>query len=105
MKEVTVAELKAKMDANEDFQLVDVRETNEYEYCNIAGSLLIPMGEILNRIDEVDRNKEVIIHCKSGGRSGSIVNALMARGFNNVVNLRGGIIAWAKEIDPSTPTY
>lgn len=105
MKEVTVAELKAKMDENEDFQLIDVREISENEYCSINGSVLIPMGELLERIDEIDRDKEVIVHCKSGGRSGSVVNALMSRGFENVANLKGGILAWSSEIDPSVPTY
>ncbi len=105
MKELSVQELKAKMDRNEDFQLIDVREVSEHEYCSITGAQLIPMGEILARINEVDKTKEVIIHCKSGGRSGAIVNALMARGFSNVINLRGGILAWSQEIDPSIPTY
>lgn len=105
MKEISVLELKAKIDANEDFQLIDVREANEYEYCCIAEAKHIPMGEILPRLSELSKDKEIVIHCKSGGRSGAIVNALMARGFNNVVNLRGGILAWAHEIDPTLPTY
>lgn len=105
MKEITVKELKAKIDSNEDFQLIDVREVNEYEYCRLERSIHIPMGEILPRLNELSKDKDVVIHCKSGGRSGAIVNALMARGFNNVINLRGGILAWSHEIDPSIPTY
>lgn len=104
MKEVTVQELKAKMDANEDFQLIDVRERNEYDYCNIGGELL-PMGEIMLNLDKVAKDKEVIVHCKSGGRSGSIVSALMSRGYTNVANLKGGILAWSAEIDSTVPTY
>jgi adenylyltransferase/sulfurtransferase len=105
MKELTVQELKSKMDRNDDFQLIDVREFSEHEYCSIQGAELIPMGEILARMGEIDKEKEVIIHCKSGGRSGAIVNALMARGFSNVANLKGGILAWSQEIDPTIPTY
>lgn len=104
MKEISVAELKAKMDAGENFQLIDVRETNEYDYVNIGGQL-IPMGEVMGNLDQISTDKEVIVHCKSGGRSGAIVNALMSRGYHNVVNLRGGILAWAHEIDPTLPTY
>lgn len=104
MKEITVAELKAKMDAGDDFQLIDVREVNEYDYCNIGGKL-IPMGEIMFNLDEISKEKDVVIHCKSGGRSSAIVSALMSRGYSNVMNLRGGILAWANEIDPNIPTY
>jgi rhodanese-related sulfurtransferase len=104
MKEITVQELKSKLDAGEDIQVIDVRETDEYQYCNI-GALHIPMGEIIMKADQLARDKQVVIHCKSGGRSGNVVNALTARGFNNVVNLRGGILAWAEQIDPSLPTY
>ncbi|MEZ4722831.1 MAG: rhodanese-like domain-containing protein [Flavobacteriales bacterium] len=104
MKEITVSELKARMDANDDFQLIDVREVNEYEYCNIGGDL-IPMGEIMMNLDKISRDKDVVIHCKSGGRSSAMVQALMSRGFDNVINLRGGIMAWAAEVDQSIPTY
>ncbi|MEX2595403.1 MAG: rhodanese-like domain-containing protein [Salibacteraceae bacterium] len=105
MKEITVSELKNRMDNNADFQLIDVRELSEYEYCCIPGAEIIPMGEIITKLDRIDRDKEVIIHCKSGGRSGSVVNALMSRGFKNVCNLKGGILAWSAEIDSSVPTY
>ncbi|HAQ69503.1 rhodanese-like domain-containing protein [Salibacteraceae bacterium] len=104
MKETTVRELKAMLDSGEDIQLIDVRELNEYEFCNI-GAELIPMGEIIQKSDQLSRDKKVIIHCKSGGRSGNVVNALTARGFDNVSNLVGGILAWSDEIDPSIPKY
>ncbi|MEQ9186521.1 MAG: rhodanese-like domain-containing protein [Cryomorphaceae bacterium] len=104
MKEISVQELKAKLDSGADIQVIDVREINEYEYCNI-GAQHIPMGEIMQNLDQLSQKKEVIIHCKSGGRSSAIVNALMSRGFSNVTNLRGGILAWSAEIDPSIPTY
>lgn len=104
MNEITVLELKSKLDAGEDIQLIDVREENEYDFCNI-GAEHIPMGEIILKVDQISRDKPVVIHCKSGGRSGNVVNALTARGFHNVFNLQGGILAWAEKIDTSLPTY
>lgn len=98
MKEVTVQELKQKMDNKEDFQLIDVREQYEYDEVNI-GAELIPMGDIVDNIDKISRDKQVIIHCKSGARSGSIVSVLEAQfGFTNVYNLKGGILAYLNEI-------
>jgi len=105
MKEISVQELKQMMDRKDDFQLIDVREMNEYEYCRIEGSRHIPIGEVLSRVDELNHHMDVIFHCKTGGRSGAMVNALMARGYKNVVNLKGGIMAWSEEIDPTVPTY
>lgn len=101
MKEISVKELKAKLDAKEDFQLIDVREEYEYETGNING-LHIPMGEVMAHTDKIAKDKPVIIHCKSGARSAAVVNALESQlGFNNVYNLKGGIKAWSEEIDPS----
>lgn len=104
MKEITVQELKQKLDNSEDFQLIDVREPFEYEICNLEGEL-IPMGIILNETEKISKDKTVIIHCKSGGRSGAIVNELEKIGFTNLYNLKGGILAYAREIDPSMTTY
>lgn len=105
MKEITVQELKAKMDAKEDFQFIDVREPHEAEIAEI-GAQLIPMGEILGKTELISRDKPVIIHCRSGARSGTIVQALETQhGFNNLYNLKGGILAWAREIDSSVPQY
>ncbi len=104
MKEITVQELKQKLDNSEDFQLIDVREPFEYEICNLDGEL-IPMGIILNETEKISKDKTVIIHCKSGGRSGAIVNELEKIGFTNLYNLKGGILAYAREIDPSMTTY
>jgi sulfur-carrier protein adenylyltransferase/sulfurtransferase len=105
MKEITVQELKAKMDAKEDFQFIDVREPHEVEIAEI-GAELIPMGDILSQVDKISRDKMVVIHCRSGARSGTIVQALEAQhGFRNLYNLKGGILAWAREIDSSIPTY
>jgi sulfur-carrier protein adenylyltransferase/sulfurtransferase len=101
MKEVSVSELKSMFDNKVDFQLIDVREPYEYETANI-GAELIPMGEIPSNIDKISKDKPVIIHCKSGARSASIVQFLESQfGFSNVHNLKGGILAWGNEIDPS----
>jgi rhodanese-related sulfurtransferase len=101
MKTVNVNDLKAKMDANENFQLIDVREQYEYDAANINAHH-IPMGEILERKDEIKTDVPVIIHCRSGARSASVINALEAQfGMDNLHNLEGGIMAWAAQIDPS----
>ncbi len=105
MKEVTVQELKAMMDAKADFQLIDVREPHEYEICNLGGEL-IPQAEIPHNIDKISKTKQVVIHCRSGARSGNMVRWLEANaGMENLYNLKGGILAWAKEIDTTMPTY
>lgn len=104
MKEVTVTELKEMMDRKDDFQLIDVREEMEFDHCNIGGEL-IPMGTVMNNLDKIAKNKKVVIHCKSGGRSGTIVQMLTAQGYDNLYNLKGGILAWSDQIDPSVPKY
>lgn len=105
MKELTVEELKRKIDNKEDFQLIDVREEFEYEICNLNGEL-IPMATIFDSIDRISRDKPVVIHCKSGGRSGVVVTELEKRhGLSNLYNLKGGILAYAKQIDNSLSTY
>lgn len=105
MKEITVQELKEKLDRGDDFQFIDVREPHETEIASI-GAELIPMGEILSQTDKISRDKMVVIHCRSGARSGTIVKALeLQYGFTNCYNLKGGILAWAREIDPSIPQY
>jgi len=82
-----------------------VREPHEYEIANI-GAELIPMGEVMDNIDKISKTKQVIIHCRSGARSGAIVQALESEmGFNNLYNLTGGILAYADEIDPSLEKY
>lgn len=105
MKEVTVSDLKAMRDNNEPHQLIDVREEYEVELASMGGEH-IPMGLIVGSIDSISRDVPVIIHCRSGGRSASVADALEKRfGFTNVYNLKGGITAWSKEIDPSVPIY
>ena len=105
MKEVTVTELKEMMDRGDDFQFIDVREPNEVEIAEI-GAELIPMGEIPANIDRISRDKKVIIHCRSGARSGNIVRYLeQNHGFDNVYNVKGGILAWSDQIDPTVTKY
>ena len=105
MKEVTVQELKALKDSGADFQLIDVREPHEFDICDLGGEL-IPQGDIPASVDKIDKNKQVIIHCRSGARSGNMVQWLEKNhGFTNLYNLKGGILAWAREIDPEMPTY
>jgi adenylyltransferase/sulfurtransferase len=82
-----------------------VREPHEYDICNLEGEL-IPQAEIPHNVDKIANNKQVIIHCRSGARSGNMVKWLESNhGFTNLYNLKGGILAWAKEIDNSMPTY
>jgi rhodanese-related sulfurtransferase len=105
MKEITVLELKSKMDGGEDFQLIDVREENEREFANIGGEH-IPMGSIAEKIDMISKDKEVVIYCRSGSRSGQVVNFLeMNHGIEKLYNLKGGILAWSDEIDTSIKKY
>jgi sulfur-carrier protein adenylyltransferase/sulfurtransferase len=105
MKEITVVDLKVMMENKEDFQLIDVREPHEYEISNLGGQL-IPLSEIPNSIDKIDRTKKVIIHCRSGARSGQAVQWLEKNhGFTNLINLQGGILAWSNQVDPSLPKY
>jgi rhodanese-related sulfurtransferase len=105
MKEVTVSELKMMMDNQEDYQLIDVREPFEFEIANIGGEL-IPMAEVPENLDKISKDKKVVIHCKSGARSGNIINYLESQhGYDNLYNLKGGILAWADQIDTSIQKY
>ena len=106
MQEITATELKAKMDAGEDFQLIDVRQPEEYAFAKIEGAKLIPLGEIIKRMDEIDPTRETIVQCKAGGRSATAIQALQRAGFEgDLKNLRGGITAWSNEVDPKIPKY
>jgi sulfur-carrier protein adenylyltransferase/sulfurtransferase len=102
--QITVKELKARLDAGEDVQLIDVREPYEAQIAQMGGKL-IPKGDVPNRLAEIDRNREVVVHCKSGGRSQQISEFLKQAGYERVANVAGGITAWSNEIDPSVPKY
>ena len=104
MKEITVQELKQWKDEGRDFQLVDVREQHEYEFANLGGEL-IPLGDIMSRAEEISSDKEVVLMCRSGQRSGAALGALQQQGDYNLFNLKGGYLAWAAEIDTSLPRY
>ena len=105
MKEVTVQELKKLKDSRVDFQLIDVREPHEYDICNLDGEL-IPMSDIPSSVDKISKDKQVVLYCRSGKRSGDMLLWLEKNhGFQNIYNLKGGILAWAKEVDPTFPTY
>jgi rhodanese-related sulfurtransferase len=105
MKEISVQELKEKIDNGEDFQLIDVREDFEYEMSNLGG-VLIPLGGILIEAEQIAKDKPVIIQCRSGKRSAAAIMQLEQQfGFTNLYNLQGGILAWAQEIDPSLDVY
>ena len=105
IESINVTELKQMIDNKEEFELIDVREEDEYEICSIHHSQLIPLSVFQDRYQTLDENKEYIIHCKMGGRSARVCEFLMANGYKNVKNLEGGILAWAEEIDPSLDTY
>jgi len=105
MKEITVEELKKLRDNGDDFQLIDVREDYEIEICQIDGER-IPLSEIPHSVDKISRDKKVIIHCRSGSRSGNTIKWLEKNhNFENLYNLKGGILAWADRIDPSMAKY
>ncbi|MDI9341892.1 MAG: rhodanese-like domain-containing protein [Sediminibacterium sp.] len=97
MKEITVQELKQLQDTNASYQLIDVREPFEFQDDNLGGEL-IPLGEIMNHTDRIQRDKQVIIHCRSGARSANAVKFLESQGFTNLHNLKGGIMAYRSEI-------
>lgn len=104
MNEITVQQLKEKKDTNASFLLLDVREVFEYSVSNLGG-INIPLGHLPSRLDELAgyKNSEIIVSCRSGGRSFQACQFLQKQGFTNVSNLVGGIYRWSEEIDPSLP--
>src|SRR6202035_4166834 len=102
---ISVRELKQKLDAKESFQLVDVREPFENKIANINSAKLIPLGELPDRLNELDCERLTIVHCHSGMRSAQAVRLLREAGFSSVFNLEGGIAKWSDEIDSDVPKY
>jgi molybdopterin/thiamine biosynthesis adenylyltransferase/rhodanese-related sulfurtransferase/molybdopterin converting factor small subunit len=98
-------DVKAKLDRGDKFQLIDVREPHEYQICSIPGAKLIPLGELPKRLSELDPSSEIIAHCKSGMRSAKAVDLLKQSGFKKARNMKGGILAWSDQVDPSVPKY
>ena len=106
MEEITAVDLKARLDAGEDVQLIDVRQPDEYAFAHIDGAKLIPLGEIMARMSEIDPSRDTVIHCKMGGRSARAIEALQRSGFKGKLsNMVGGITAWSNDVDPSVPKY
>jgi len=100
-----VTELKEKLDRKDKFVLLDVREPFEWDIARIPGAKLIPLGELPSRMSELDSADDIVIHCKSGGRSAKAVRLLQEAGFSKLHNVAGGITAWAEQVDPSVPKY
>src|SRR5258705_798513 len=103
--ETTSVDLKKRIDAGDDVFILDVREPNEYQICRIPGSVLIPLGELPRRYAELPKDKDIVAHCKMGGRSAKAQEFLQSVGFKRVKNLRGGILDWIDKVDPSQPKY
>ena len=104
IEEISVEELSKKVNAGEEFVLLDVRREDEHQFVNIGGAL-IPLSELPNRLNELDKSKEVIVYCRSGARSAAATRILLDNGFERVKNLKGGILAWSDNIDPTKPKY
>jgi sulfur-carrier protein adenylyltransferase/sulfurtransferase len=102
--DITPEELKRRLDAGEDLFVLDVREPNEYQIANLGG-YLIPLGDLPKRVHELDSSREIVAHCKMGGRSAKAVDFLRQAGFRKVRNLTGGITAWSEKVDPKVPKY
>jgi molybdopterin/thiamine biosynthesis adenylyltransferase/rhodanese-related sulfurtransferase/molybdopterin converting factor small subunit len=103
--EIEVTEVKAMLDRGDSFVLLDVREPHEYKIASIPGAKLVPLGEVARRLDEFDKNADIVIHCKSGMRSAKACGILKQAGFEHVRNMKGGILAWSDQVDPSVPKY
>lgn len=105
MKSITPQELRSRLDAGEEIQVIDIREEHERAICHINGEHL-PMGEVLANIDSIRRDIPVVIHCRSGKRSAAVIHTLeMKFGFTNLHNLEGGIILWADQVDSTLEKY
>ena len=103
--QIDVTEVKAKLDRGEKFTFIDVREPHEYQIARIPGARLIPLGDLPKYLPEFSPAEEIVVHCKSGGRSQKAVDAMKASGFQNVRNMTGGITAWSDKVDPAVPKY
>ena len=106
MSEITATELKQRLDRGDDIQIIDVREADEVAIAKLPNSNHIPLGQVINRMGEIDSNRETVVHCKMGGRSARAIDALKRSGFSgSLINLKGGITAWSNEVDPTVPKY
>ena len=106
MEGITPSELKQRLDNGDDLQIIDVREDSEVAIGRIPNSKHIPLAQVLSRMDEIDPNRETVVHCKMGGRSARAIDALQRSGYKGkLLNLKGGIIGWSNDVDPSVPKY
>jgi adenylyltransferase/sulfurtransferase len=106
MPEITATELKQRLDKGDDIQIIDVREPDEYQRARLPNSIHIPLGQVVNRMSEIDPARYTVVHCKMGGRSARAIEALKRAGFDGqLTNLKGGINAWSNDVDPSVPKY
>lgn len=105
LAEISAVELKAQLEGSHPPVLIDVREPHEFQICRIPGSILIPLGQLGSHIKELDPSAEIVVHCKGGVRSAKAAKQLQSEGFDHVTNLRGGILAWITDVDPTLPKY
>ncbi len=106
LEEITATDLKGRIDRGDDLQIIDVREPNEFEIARMPGTKLIPLSQVVNRMNEIDASRETVVHCKGGVRSAKAIEALKNAGFaGRMVNLKGGITAWSNDVDPNVPKY
>jgi adenylyltransferase/sulfurtransferase len=105
VEEITATELQRRLRAGEELSVVDVRDPHEWAICRIEGARLVPLGTVGERLHEFDSSRTYVLHCKSGVRSAKAIAQLKRAGFRKVLNLKGGILAWARDVDPSLPTY
>jgi sulfur-carrier protein adenylyltransferase/sulfurtransferase len=104
--QITATELKQRIDRGDDLQIIDVREAHELAVAKLPNTIHIPLAQVVNRLSEIDPEKETIVHCKMGGRSTMAITALKQAGFTgSLTNLSGGITAWSNDVDPSVPKY
>jgi adenylyltransferase/sulfurtransferase len=105
-EEISATELKQRIDAGDDLQIVDVRQPDEFAFAKIPGAKLVPLGEVVRRMNELDPDRETVILCKMGGRSARAIDFLKQAGFTGELkNLKGGITAWSNDVDPKVPKY
>lgn len=102
---LTVLELREVLESEQAIQLIDVRETSEWNICHIEGALLMPMNSIPNRMEEIDKSQKTVMYCHHGVRSQRVIDYLQCQGFDNLLNLQGGIHAWAMQVDPEMEKY
>jgi adenylyltransferase/sulfurtransferase len=102
---ITATELKERLDRGDKLKLIDVREPREWDIARIEGAELVPLGSLPSRLDDMNKDDEIVVYCRSGSRSGRAQQIMRSQGFRSVTNLQGGILAWSRDVDPSIPRY